>query len=113
MGEFTETTKKRAAETLSRTFQQGTTAGVDPVLELTGFLLEDGAGGVVPQPEAPVTTEQWLLWNQLALEQPEELIEAMTSVLDEEEMELPQEPEAMRTWAASLLLKTLDQMGML
>jgi hypothetical protein len=57
-----------------------------------------------------VTTEQWLTWNQLALEQKEELACSMTSVLEEERVEMPTELIALRQWAACLLMNTLDRM---
>jgi hypothetical protein len=42
----------------------------------------------------------------------EELLSTMTSILEWERTELPREAEAMRNWAAWLLLATLDRMGM-
>ena len=44
---------------------------------------------------------------------PEELIAAMNLVLETEQRKLPREREAMRLWAASLLLNTLDQLEMM
>ena len=112
MGEFADTTKRRAVEVLRRTYRQGPSAGTDPVVELMGLLLEDGAGGVLPLSQTPLTTEQWILWHRLVMERSEELVRALTQVLEREEMELPPEAGAMRAWAAQLLLSTLDEMGM-
>ena len=113
MGEFANKTRARAADALRRIYQQEATPGMDPVLELIGFLLEDGAGGVLPLSEVPVTTEQWLAWSQLTMERQQELVSTTTRVLEGEGMELPSEVDAMRNWAACLLLSTLDQMGMM
>jgi hypothetical protein len=44
---------------------------------------------------------------------PEELIAAMNLVLETEQPKMPQEQEAMRIWAASLMLNTLDQLEMM
>jgi hypothetical protein len=44
---------------------------------------------------------------------PEELIAAMNFILETEQREFPREREAMRLWAASLLLSTLDQLQMM
>jgi hypothetical protein len=112
MAGFADKVRLHAAVELRRTYHHQVTRDADPVLELVGFLLEDGAGGVLSHPQAPVTTEQWLTWNQLAMEREKELARAASSVLEEEIMELPEVAEAMRYWAASLLLKTLDRMGM-
>ena len=113
MGEFANRIGERAAEAVRRMYQQEVAVGMDPIVELIGFLLEDGAGGVLPPADAPITTPQWLTWNQLVMERQEELVQTMTSVLEEEQAELPSEVAAMRSWAACLLLSTLDRMGML
>lgn len=112
MGEFAETTKQRAVGVLRRTYRQGASAGTDPVVELMGLLLEDGAGGVRPLSQTPLTTEHWIIWHRLVMERPEELVRMLTQVLEREQTELPPEAGAMRAWAAHLLLSTLDEMGM-
>ncbi len=112
MGEFADTTKQRAVEVLRRTYRQEPSAGTDPIVELMGLLLEDGAGGVRALSQTPLTTEQWITWHRVLMERPEELVRVLTQVLEREQMELPPEAGAMRTWAAHLLLSTLDQMGM-
>ena len=56
--------------------------------------------------------EQWMLWHQLAMNHPTELIEAMTAVLEDEQIRLPTSQPAMQIWAASLLVETLDRMEM-
>ena len=62
--------------------------------------------------EAPVTTDQWLTWNRLVTERESLLIRSITRVLERERMPLPTEMDAMRIWAARLLLITLDCLGM-
>ena len=113
MDEFATTMRNQATETLRRDFRQEAPHGTDPVLELIGFLLSDGAGDVLPLPENPVTTEQWLMWNRLALQAQPALVRMMTRELNREKIPLPAEKEAMQTWAARLLLSTLDRLGML
>lgn len=113
MREFANKVREQAADAIRPLYHQEANSGTDPIVELIGFLLEDGAGGVLSLANAPVTTDQWLTWNQEALERQEELIQTMTEVLEEEKMELPSELEAMRNWAACLLLSTLDRMEML
>ena len=112
MGEFADMTKHRAVEVLRHTYRQGASAGTDPVVELMGLLLEDGGGGVLPLSRTPLTTEQWMIWHRLVMERPEELVRMLTRVLEREQTELPPEADAMRGWAAQLLLSTLDEMGM-
>ena len=112
MGEFADTTKQRAVEVLRRTYRQEPSAATDPVIELIGLLLEDGGGGVLPLPETPLTTEQWIIWHRLVMERPKELVRTLMQVLERERMELPSEAGAMRAWAAQLLLSTLDEVGM-
>jgi hypothetical protein len=85
---------------------------MDPILELVGYLLEDGAGGISSSLGTEVTTDQWLTWNQLSMEQHGELARTITTVLEEEMVELPRELTAMPQWAACLLLSALDRMGM-
>ena len=112
MGEFVDTMKQQAVEVLRRTYRPEPSAGTDPIVELMGFLLEDGAGGVRPLSQTPLTTEQWIIWHRLVMERPEELVRILTQVLEREQMELPPETGPMREWAAHLLLSTLDEMGM-
>jgi len=112
MGEFANKVKERAAEVLRSRCWPEPTPEMGPILELIGSLLEDGAGGVLSPTEVPVTTDQWLTWNQLMMDNEEELLSTMTSILEWERTELPREAEAMRNWAAWLLLATLDRMGM-
>jgi hypothetical protein len=112
MSEFANLMKQRAKDAMGRIYGQEATPGMNPVLELIVALLEDGAGGVLARMEMPVTTEQWLTWNQLALERQEDLVQTVKEVLEEEEMELPSEHEEMRSWAACLLLSTLARMEM-
>ena len=113
MGEFANKLRKQAAQTLRALHQEEVASGTDPLVELIGFLLEDGAGGVLWRASAPVTTPQWLTWNQLILNRQDEVVQTVTNVLEAERTQLPTEVEAMREWAAWLLLSTLDRMGML
>ena len=112
MGEFVNRTSEQAAATLRQTYEQESTPGMDAILELIGCLLEDGAGGVISTTVIPVTIDDWLTWNQMVMEEREELLRTMTIILEWERMELPTEAEAMRNWAAWLLLATLERMGM-
>jgi hypothetical protein len=61
----------------------------------------------------PITSQQWLDWHHLAHTNPRALIAAMIRVLEMEQRKLPREPDAMRHWAASLMLNTLDQLEMM
>jgi hypothetical protein len=83
----------------------------NPILELIGLLLGDGYGDVRDQES--ISTQQWLDWHHLITAQPEELIETIHFILDWEQKKLPTELEAMRVWAASLMLLTFDEMGMM
>lgn len=111
--EFADTTRRQAGDALRRMFQQDASIETDPVLKLIVFLLEDGAGGIQPPIETPVTTEQWFTWNRLLQGQPRAVALTMTRVLEREQVALPADTTAMRTWAAQLLLSTLDRLGML
>lgn len=112
MNEFANTIRERAAEALKQIYRQEPTPGMDPVVELVGLLLGDEMGGVQSPEVYSVTTEQWLTWNQMAMEQPKELARSAMTVLKREQMNLPTEPEALRNWAEWLLLATLDQIEM-
>jgi hypothetical protein len=85
----------------------------NPLLELIGFLLGDGYGEVQPPPTVPITSQQWLDWHHLMLMQMEELVAAMNHVLEMERKKLPMELTAMRIWAASLFLNTLERLEMM
>jgi hypothetical protein len=112
MGEFLDMNKKAAAEWLRQMFQQEVTRGMDPILELIGCLLEDGAGGVTLPLELQVTSEDWLTWNKLALSIPKALAETAEDVLEKEQLEVPTVKESLQNWAACLVLCTLEHMGM-
>ncbi len=112
MGEFANTTRRQATQVLRTMFQHDPGHGADPMLELVEFLLEDSAGGISSPPDAPVTTEHWLAWNRLVARNPRAVVRMTTRMLERERVELPEGRAAMRTWAAQLLLSTLDRMGM-
>jgi hypothetical protein len=113
MGEFVKQVSKQAVEALRETFGRELLAEENPLLELMGLLLGDGFGEVQSPPTIPISSQQWLDWHHLALMKPEELIAAMSFILETEQREFPREREAMRLWAASLLLSTLDQLQMM
>jgi hypothetical protein len=112
MGEFAKQVVKQAVEALREIFGQELLPNENPILELMGFLLGDGFGEVQPPPTVPITSQQWLDWHHLSLTNQEELITALNTVLETEKQKLPTELTAMRTWAASLFLNTLDQLEM-
>ena len=63
----------------------------------------------------PVTTEQWLTWNRLAMDRhAEDVIETMTRILEQERIDASR-----RRWRRcglgrrGCVLSTLDRMGML
>ena len=113
MGEFAKQVSKQAAKILREIFGQEPLPDENPLLELMGLLLGDGFGEVQSPPAVPITSQQWLDWHHLALMNPQELIAAMNLVLETERRRLPTELTAMRLWAASLMLKTLDQLEMM
>ena len=112
MEEFSSATRMQARSAMRRFFEREPEAESDPVIELIAALLEDGAGGVAPPPNAMVTTEQWNTWNHLALNGPDALTRTITKELEKEKPTLPTEKERMRAWAARLLVATLDRLGM-
>ncbi|TWT44452.1 hypothetical protein RAS1_08670 [Phycisphaerae bacterium RAS1] len=112
MGDFANTIRRQAAETMRNVLHREVSQRTDPLLELIAALLEDGAGGIHITPEAPVTTDQWLTWNRLVTERESLLVRSMTRVLERERLPLPMGTDAMRTWAARLLLITLDCLGL-
>jgi hypothetical protein len=113
MGEFVRQVNKQAMEALREIFGQEPLPDQNPLLELMGLALGDGFGEVQSPPAVPITSQQWLDWIHLALMKPEELIVAMNFILETEQRKLPREREAMRLWAASLLLNTLDQLELM
>jgi hypothetical protein len=110
--QFAKQISKQAVEALREIFGQELLPNENPILELMGLLLGDGFGEVQPPPTVPITSQQWLDWHHLALMSQEELITALNTVLETEQRKLPTEQTAMRTWAASLFLNTLDQLEM-
>lgn len=113
MGEFADSVRKQAAETVRHVSQEEVPSGADPLLELMAVLLEDGAGGIQAPNKVSVSTEQWLTWNRLASEHKPALVRTMTRELETERVGLPTETDAMTTWAAQLLLATLGRLGMM
>jgi hypothetical protein len=110
MAEFADRNRKEALEVLQLIFLQDVMPGKDPLPHLIACLLEDGAGGLSPPPEVPLTTEDWLSWNQLAMEQPRELTWTLTDILEEERLKVPRNVPALVIWAATLVQLTLDRM---
>ncbi|MGA2035621.1 MAG: hypothetical protein ABSG68_25515 [Thermoguttaceae bacterium] len=113
MGEYVKQVNIQAMEALREIFGQEPLPEENPLLELMGLLLGDGFGEVQTPPTMPITSQQWLDWHHLALMKPEELVAAMNLVLETERRKFPRQREAMQTWAASLLLNTLDQLEMM
>ena len=113
MGEFVKQARKQAMEALREIFGQEPLPEENPLLELMGLLLGDGFGEVQPPPSIPISSQQWFDWYYLSLMKPETLTAAMNRVLETERRKVPQRREALRTWAASLLLSTLDQLEMM
>ena len=113
MGEFVQQVNKQAMEALREIFRQEPLPEENPLLELMGLLLGDGFGELQPPPAVPISNQQWLDWHYLALMEPEELVTAMNRILETERRQLPTELTAMRLWAATLMLSTLDQLEMM
>jgi len=113
MGEFVKQVNEQAVEALRKVFSREPMPGENPLLELMGLLLGDGFGEVQSPPTLPITSQQWLDWHYLALMQPEGLTAVTNRVLEMEQRILPPELTAMRTWAASVLLSTLDQLQLM
>ncbi len=113
MDEFVKQVSKQAKTTLREAFGQELLPGENPLLELMGLLLGDGFGEVQSPPTIPITRQQWLDWHHVWLMKPEELIAAMHFILAAEQREFPREREAMRLWAASLMLSTFDRLEMM
>lgn len=112
MEEFSAATRMQARSAMRRLFGREVEPEMDPVTELIVCLLEDGAGGVIQPPNAMVTTEQWSTWNRLSLHGPDALTRTITRELEKEKPTFPAEREAMRAWAARLLVATLERLGM-
>jgi hypothetical protein len=113
MDEFVKQVSRQAEKVLREIFDREPLPEENPLLELMGLLLGDGFGEVQPPPSIPISSQQWLDWHHLALMQPEELTAAIKFVLETEQRKLPPQREAMRLWAASLMLNTLDQLEMM
>ena len=110
MDEYVRQANEQAAKALQEIFGQKPLPGQNPLLELMGLLLGDGFGEVEPPAAVPITSQEWLDWHHLVLMKPDELLATMNLVLETEQPRLPKEPDAMRLWAASLLLQTLDRL---
>ena len=112
MAAFADKNRKQAVELLQLMFHQEVAQGTDPLPELIVCLLEDEAGGVAPPPEVPLTTDEWLSWNQLAIHAPHELTWTLTDLLEAERMEVPKTRPKLLTWAANLVQLTLDRLSL-
>lgn len=108
--EFSNMVREQAGMVMRAMFHRE--AEGDPLLEFITCLLEDGAGGMIPTTDEVVTTDQWHTWNRLVLNQTDLVTRMLTRELERERPAMPAEPEAMRRWAATLLLATLDRLGM-
>jgi hypothetical protein len=113
MGGFVRHVGRQAVEALRGLFGREPLPEENPLLELMGLLLGDGFGEILPPPAIPINSQQWLDWHHWVLTQPEQLVAVMNVVLESEQRSLPRDPEAMRLWAASLMLSTLDQLEMM
>ena len=113
MDEYVRQVNKQATEALRELFDRGLLAEENPLLELIGLLLGDGFGEVQSPPTMPITSQQWLDWHHLASTTPGRLTAVMNFILETERPRFPTERTAMRIWAASLLLNTLDQFEMM
>lgn len=112
MGECANSLRQRAAAVLRQSFQQEAMSGSDPILELIGLLLAEETGSPPVSAQSGLSLDQWLTWNRLALTQPKILARAITRVARRERLKLPAELPAMRIWAASLVLTTLDWLAL-
>ena len=113
MDEFVTKARKRANELMCEMFQQEANPDGDPVVELMTAILEDGNGGIAPPSNMPVTLDQWHTWNLLVLNQPQAVSRTVAKEMRDERLTIPADREAIRNWAANLLLSTLDRLGML
>ncbi len=112
MGEFASSLRQQAAQALRTMFQHDPDRQ-DPVIELIGLLLADEGGGVFQHPDTEVTTKQWFAWNRLRMERRRLLARTVHREVEREHLLLPEGETAMRSWAAQVLLSTLDRLGML
>lgn len=110
MEEFTSQVRRQAGQALVTLSGQEPTPGIDPILELIAFVSEVEAEEASLTREGDLTTEQWLAWNQLVMDRPDQAISAMSEVLELERTELPADLPAMKSWAAWLVLSTLDRL---
>lgn len=113
MDEFASRIEKQAAEALRQVFGQEATPEMSPIIELIGLALADEAGSCIPASATSITTEQWVTWNQLAMDRPQILTQTPSKILEREQSNLPAEMAMLRSWAAWLVVSTLDRMGML
>lgn len=111
-GEFSITLRNEARAAMRKMFHREMERNADPVVELVTCLLEDGVGGVLAALVATVALDQWHTWNRLVLERPKVVSRMLRRIWEGEKAALPSEPEAMRRWAANLLLSSLDRLGM-
>ncbi len=110
MEEFTSQVRRQAGQALVTLSGQEPTGGVDPILEIIAYVREVATEEASLTRESDLTTQQWLAWNQLVTDRPQKLVSAMSEVLETERIELPTDLPAMKSWAAWLVLSTLDQL---
>ena len=109
MDEFASKIRAIASDALLRFYHREPTPGMDPVVELIAFLVEEPVFSMESPSSLGITTEEWMSWNRLVLESPGEMSKAITAFLEEERAVLPMGPEAMKTWAVHLMRSILDR----
>lgn len=112
MSEFANTLRENVAQAIRREFHQEPISETNSLLELIAMLIADEDGIIMLPPICEVTEAQWFTWNQLAMDREEELIQEIFRRAEEENLTLPSGLPAMRAWANSLVLSTLDELGM-
>lgn len=110
MGEFANTVRDQAMDTLRRVYGQEAPIDSDAVVELIALLLGDetvdpGTDGV-----NILTLDQWVAWTRHLADRPRFTRRMITTFLDQEQAKLPADKKAMRLWAAHVVLSILDRM---
>lgn len=111
MGEFADSIRKQAAETLRFLARQECPLGSDPLVELIAHLVDVETATSSETPTEFASTEDWISWNRLVAVRPRVIRAALTATLEWEKPVLPRGEAMMRVWAARLVLRTLDRLA--
>lgn len=110
MNVFEKSVRTQAETAIHQIWRESPIQGTDPILQLIGLALEDGAGGIESPPKVPVSSQEWLTWQGLLLQNQDKVLGSVNQLLQREQISIPSSREAIREWAAQIVLSVMDEL---